>query len=134
MAEIRAYTRGWWCRATPRDSQPRAAAEYHPAFQLLYDTTRPFWIRVLGSRDIPRDWLKLALGGEQAGALDNECGDLQVSGQGAVVRLDLHGHAGQSVLWLPAAALAEFLARTLLLVPFGAEHIDWDDLTRGSAA
>lgn len=135
MPEIRAYTPGWWCRDTRRDFQTRATAPtYHPAFQLLYDTTRPFWVRVLGCRDLPRDWLRLALGGEVAGVFDVECGDVQVCREGATVRLDLRGRAGDSVLWLPAAAVAGFLALTLALVPFGAEHVDWDVLTRGTAA
>jgi Streptomyces sporulation and cell division protein, SsgA len=132
VPEIKRYTPGWY--ATPRELETLVSAPYKPACQMLFDTGRPFWIRVLGARDVPRDWLRLALGGEQAGVFDAECGDLQVCREGATVRLDLRARDGDSVLWLPAAAVAGFLALTLALVPFGAEHVDWDELTRGTAA
>lgn len=136
MTEIRAYTRGWWYFATPRELQTRAAAPCHPAFQLLFDTSRPFWIRVFGCRDVPRDWVEAALEGREAGVLDGGQDGLRVTRDGAEVRVEWRDRGGGTTLWLPAAAVSEFLARTLVLVPFGAEggHIDWSSLARGSAA
>lgn len=126
--EITAYTPGWWYFATPRELQTRAAAPYRPAFQLLYNTTRPFWIRVLGDRDVPRDWVERSLAGHTVG--DVERGGLQVARKGPEMRFEMR----DCMVWLPAEAVAAFLERTLVLVPFGAESIDWDQLTRGSAA
>jgi hypothetical protein len=136
--EITTYTPGW---CFDGDVAPwfwnRSAALYHPSCQLLYTLTRPFWIRVLGDWEVPRLWVDKALAGHTVGVHAPGHRSVRVGREGPDMRFDMSWlPAREGVLWLPAYPVAEFLERTLLLVPFGKEgdHIDWSDLPRGSAA
>lgn len=136
--EIQAVTCAWTCGVghTRRGMRLRAAATYHPTFPLRYTTSQPFWLLVPGGWALPREWLQLALDGEQAGVFDAECGNLQIVREAAELRVEMRGPDGDAVLWLPVAAVRELLGRSLVLVPLGAEfgHIDWSGVAWGSAA
>lgn len=135
MREIQAVTHGWWFNGGGTRGIPaRAAATYHPRFPMVYNPAQPFWLGVFEGWDFPRDWIHRALDGEPVGLV--ECGGVRIAREVADLRFDLRAAASSGVLWLPAGAVAAFLARTELLVPFGSEgdRVDWDGLTKGSAA
>jgi hypothetical protein len=141
--QITTYTPGW---ALTDDTASwfwnRAAATYHPSCQILFALTRPFWIRMLGDWEFPREWIDKALAGHQVGefTLDRRSTSarrsVRVAREAAYMRFDMRWPGGEGVLWLGAHPVSEFLERTLLLVGFGreGEYMDWSGLPRGSAA